>query len=238
VIPAISKGVIPAQRVLQSEALSLKRNERTAPFWLLVAALLLIRFALNRFHLQRIAQHSVLIRDLRFLELAHELWLKSEAFLRPRVAVSRNVAAPVSFNAGGIWILLPEDWPNWGEAKLRAVLAHEMSHVRRDDSAHLQFASLVTCIFWFHPLSWFLRLSAARVAGTDSRDSRIYGDCGCGWQSGKPLTCQRSPPTRKCGKGRGLAVGLSSDERKRESYTFPDRGAGPFPVRPKSQSQH
>ena len=172
VLPAISPAVAPAEPMPQSGALSLKRNERNSPSWvtiapvlyLLVAALLLVRFALSLLQLQRIAQNSELIRDAHFLELAHELWLKSEAFLRPRIVVSKRVSAPVSFNADGVWILLPEDWPTWGEAKLRAVLAHEMAHVRRDDSAHLQFASLVTCLFWFHPLSWFLRRQLAALA--------------------------------------------------------------------------
>ncbi len=182
VLPVASRDLTPSARGLQPGALSLRRDERNAPplvivasvVYLLLAALLLVRFARNLLQLQRIARNSELIRDPRFLELAHELWLKSGAFLRPRVAVSENVAAPVNFNADGVWILLPDDWPNWGEAKLRAFLAHEMAHVRRDDSAHLQFASLVTCLFWFHPLSWFLRRQLAALA-EEAGDEAVVG---------------------------------------------------------------
>ncbi|HEY1948399.1 MAG TPA: M56 family metallopeptidase [Bryobacteraceae bacterium] len=68
------------------------------------------------------------------------------------------------FDAGEIRILLPQSWQTWDEAKLRAVLTHEMAHVERGDSATLLLASFATCLFWFHPLSWFLRRQLSALA--------------------------------------------------------------------------
>ena len=172
VIPTVPQDRVRTKPVMRPQASVPMRSERNAPIWvivapalyLLVTLVLLARLALSLLQLRRIARHSELIRDLHFLELAHEIWLKSGAFLRPRVSVSENVSAPVTFNADDSWILLPQSWPEWSEAKLRAVLTHEMAHVRRNDSAHLQFASLMTCLFWFHPLSWFLRRQLAALA--------------------------------------------------------------------------
>jgi hypothetical protein len=48
--------------------------------------------------------------------------------------------------------------------KLRAVLTHETAHVKRGDSATLLLASFTTCLFWFHPLSWFLRRQLSALA--------------------------------------------------------------------------
>src|SRR6202034_3105750 len=41
-------------------------------------------------------------------------------------------------------------------AKLDAVLAHERSHVRRRDALVGVAAGLNKCLFWFHPLAWWL----------------------------------------------------------------------------------
>ncbi|HXJ43211.1 MAG TPA: M56 family metallopeptidase, partial [Bryobacteraceae bacterium] len=57
-------------------------------------------------------------------------------------------------------ILLPEDSLTWQPARRRAVLAHELAHVRRRDPAILFLAHTATVIYWFHPLCW---LAAARL---------------------------------------------------------------------------
>jgi len=57
-------------------------------------------------------------------------------------------------------ILLPEDASNWTPSRRRAVLAHELAHVRRHDPAILLAAHLATIVYWFHPLCW---LAAVRL---------------------------------------------------------------------------
>jgi outer membrane assembly lipoprotein YfiO len=54
-------------------------------------------------------------------------------------------------------ILLPEDAKRWDPQKLEAVLDHESEHVRRHDSLVAWLALLNRCIFWFHPVAWWLR---------------------------------------------------------------------------------
>jgi bla regulator protein BlaR1 len=41
--------------------------------------------------------------------------------------------------------------------QLRAVIAHELVHVRRRDNLTITLHMLVEAIFWFHPLVWFIR---------------------------------------------------------------------------------
>jgi TonB family protein len=57
-------------------------------------------------------------------------------------------------------ILLPEDASTWAPSRRRAVLAHELAHVRRRDPMILLAAHLATIVYWFHPLCW---LAAARL---------------------------------------------------------------------------
>jgi bla regulator protein blaR1 len=43
-------------------------------------------------------------------------------------------------------------------AQMRAIVAHEMCHVRRRDNLTFALHMLAETVFWFHPLVWFLRI--------------------------------------------------------------------------------
>jgi len=61
-------------------------------------------------------------------------------------------------------ILLPRGWREWDSAKLQAVLAHEEAHIRRADWAIGVVARINCCVFWFHPLAWWLKREVALLA--------------------------------------------------------------------------
>ena len=64
----------------------------------------------------------------------------------------------------GIWrpvLLLPEGIATrLTEEQLNAILAHELTHIRRRDNLTFALHMLVETIFWFHPLVWWI---AARL---------------------------------------------------------------------------
>lgn len=105
-------------------------------------------------------------------ELVHDAWLESGSFIRPRVRVSTEVHVPVAVESDAdVVILLPDSWKRWDETKLRLVMLHEMCHVKRNDPATTLLACFATCIFWFHPLAWFLKRRLASLA-EDAGDCR------------------------------------------------------------------
>ncbi len=77
-------------------------------------------------------------------------------------------------------IVLPEDWTEWSEDKLNAVLAHEAAHVRRRDTLSSFFAHLNRCVFWFHPLSWWLERRLALDAEQACDDAGVLAVGGSG----------------------------------------------------------
>ena len=81
-----------------------------------------------------------------------------------QVLESDRIAVPVTVGLLRPNVVLPSGWELWSEAKLRAVLAHEGAHVARRDPLVAGLASLNRCLFWFHPLAWWLRRTLALTA--------------------------------------------------------------------------
>ena len=60
-------------------------------------------------------------------------------------------------------VILPRDvMQALGPQQLRAVLAHEMCHVRRLDNLTAALHHIVAIIFWFHPLVWWIGANLLR----------------------------------------------------------------------------
>jgi GWxTD domain-containing protein len=70
-------------------------------------------------------------------------------------------------------ILLPIAWREWDAMKLRAVLAHEEEHVRGADWVFGIVARVNSCVFWFHPLAWWLKRAVAVLAEYACDDSAL-----------------------------------------------------------------
>ena len=51
-------------------------------------------------------------------------------------------------------VLVPEDAETWPEVQRRAVLTHELAHVKRHDCLTQALAHAACAVYWFHPLVW------------------------------------------------------------------------------------
>jgi hypothetical protein len=81
-----------------------------------------------------------------------------------RFRESSRISVPLTAGWFRPVILLPMDWREWDRAKLDAVLAHEGAHARRHDGLIAALAGINRCIFWFHPLAWWLERMLAFLA--------------------------------------------------------------------------
>ena len=77
---------------------------------------------------------------------------------------SSEVTVPVTVGVIRPVIVLPVAWNTWDSETLAAIVAHEVSHVRRHDAAIHFAAHLNRAIFWFHPLAWWLERKLAVTA--------------------------------------------------------------------------
>lgn len=73
-----------------------------------------------------------------------------------RFRESDSITVPLTIGWLQPQMLLPSNWRQWDRTKLDAVLAHEAAHARRRDGLVAGLAGINRCIFWFHPLAWWL----------------------------------------------------------------------------------
>lgn len=133
--------------------------------YLAISFLLFLRMAFGHWGLRKILRGSTPIPRLG-----------------PNVFESPPVVVPGSVGCFRARILLPRVWRDWDAAKLRAVLAHERTHLQRHDCLIHLVSHINICIFWFHPLAWWIKRELARlseeacddVAVSETKDKEEY----------------------------------------------------------------
>jgi beta-lactamase regulating signal transducer with metallopeptidase domain len=133
--------------------------------YILSVLILLVQLALGWKGTARIAKTSVEIDPAEVSKL-----MPSCAAL---IRESALVATPLTIGIFSQRIILPISWRNWPEEKLRAVLAHEFAHVQRRDFLIGFLAHLNRCLFWFHPLAWWLERTLAITAEHACDDAAV-----------------------------------------------------------------
>lgn len=97
------------------------------------------------------------VRTLRGLELAAGTFRTPLAILASSSEPGCRVLEPGVFGLLHPVLLWPAGISSQlDDAHLTAVLAHELSHVRRRDNITSALHILTATVFWFHPLVWFI----------------------------------------------------------------------------------
>jgi beta-lactamase regulating signal transducer with metallopeptidase domain len=101
-----------------------------------------------------VAIRSEPVDDARWATLAEEV-RRSLGIRRP-VRLLQNRSVPFL----GTWgilvprVLLPSDAEKWSDDRIRMVLAHELSHIKRLDWVVQVLADAARAIYWFNPIFW------------------------------------------------------------------------------------
>jgi beta-lactamase regulating signal transducer with metallopeptidase domain/HEAT repeat protein len=72
----------------------------------------------------------------------------------PRLLRSEDAKMPFACGVFAPTIVLPAECDNWSLDRRRAVLLHELAHVRRHDLIGHTLGRLACAVYWFHPLVW------------------------------------------------------------------------------------
>jgi HEAT repeat protein/beta-lactamase regulating signal transducer with metallopeptidase domain len=125
-----------------------------AGIWGLGTLLALARLAVGQWVVARIVRRSGLVADPQWhTELAaaaRQLGVTGRVGLR----CSGGAALPMSVGVLRPTVILPASAAGWTDARRRAVLVHELAHVKRRDLLTQLMARLACAAYWFHPLVW------------------------------------------------------------------------------------
>ena len=164
IVASVAAPVAPAASSLPAAAAASHARAWRWPAWqeaalaiyLLIAAVLLALLAFGYLFTRRLLRAS--IRTELGPEAIHE---------------STWISVPLTIGWARPKILLPAGWRDWHADKLAAVLAHERTHVRRADWAIALASGVNRCLFWFHPLAWWLERRLAALAEQASDDAAL-----------------------------------------------------------------
>lgn len=157
---------------------------RCRPWGRALAAVALVGTGVSLLHLlvglwgvHRCVRQSRPVDDPGLNDLLQELRESLGCRRRVELREAPELTTPATAGWRRVFVLLPDDWRSWDEPERRAVLAHELAHVCRDDYATGMVARLALALHFYHPLVHWLaaRLQLEQELAADALGARFAG---------------------------------------------------------------
>jgi hypothetical protein len=117
------------------------------------------------------------VDDTDMARLLEEVRASMGCRRRVEIRETPDLTAPATAGWWNAVILLPEDWRSWDGHERRAVFAHELAHVCRDDYFTGVVARVALALHFYHPLVHWLaaRLQVEQEVAADALGARFAG---------------------------------------------------------------
>ena len=172
--------------VQSSAAYSLTSSDIVYCVWLAIVSLVLMRYLLLRFKLLSMINRAQPIVEYPLVALANR-WRLNFWIKRPvHVIAEDKYLSPFTFFFKSPIIFIPRKiLATRNEELIESIIAHEMAHVKRQDSLWLLFQNVIQIIYFFNPLVWLVvrRLSGLRenicddmVLSAKQIEPEVYGN--------------------------------------------------------------
>ena len=122
--------------------------------WAVVVALIAASLGYSALVVRRIVNRA---RPLDSEDWLTPLWEVSDRLALdepPRLLRSEDAKMPFACGFLKATIVLPAECDGWSLDRRRAVLLHELAHVRRHDLVGHTLGRVACAVYWFHPLVW------------------------------------------------------------------------------------
>lgn len=169
VMPALTLALLPA--VDSIAAASPDPSDRAAPWWSALlylyaagVAALLLHSLLALLRIVVLNLQAGIVTDPLALRLRETILQDELSEVPVLLKQSSALSAPVSWGLLQPVIILPTDFVQWPEGKLRHVLLHEISHIQRLDWGSLIMGRFVCALYWYNPLVWLLTRRLSQLA--------------------------------------------------------------------------
>jgi len=139
--------------------------------WVIAGGVLLglVWLAAGFWGVARLGRSAEVVRDPEWLRMAQEA--SERLGLRRPVLLLRSRGAVMPATWGLLWpsVVLPSTADMWPADRRRAVLAHELAHVKRFDCLTQTLAQVACALLWWHPAVWYAarRLRVERERACD-----------------------------------------------------------------------
>jgi HEAT repeat protein len=140
--------------------------------WLVGVLFVLVRLGRDVFRIAMVTRRATTPRRGPLAELAREVAADLGVRQQVRLAISRELALPVSWGLRRPVVLLPAAARRWDAERRRVVLRHELAHVRRGDYAGYLLIELACAIHWPNPFAW-RAAHRARLEQEQACDDRV-----------------------------------------------------------------
>jgi hypothetical protein len=140
----------------------------------------LLRLGLGLWSVSGYRRRGRMIDDATLHDMLNALRVTVSCQQPIEVRESSDLSAPATVGWFRPLILLPADWRTWSEEERRAVLAHELAHIRRADYAAGLFARISLIVHFYHPLAYWLagRLQFQQELAADTLAASCVGGRG------------------------------------------------------------
>jgi beta-lactamase regulating signal transducer with metallopeptidase domain len=122
--------------------------------WALGAAGITFLIALSLYRTQRLARRGEPMSHAGVLAQVAEVSRRLQLPRPVTILHATDDAMPMTWGAFRPHVLVPASFPEWTGARRRAVLVHELAHVKRMDWVTQLMARLCCAIYWWNPLAW------------------------------------------------------------------------------------
>ena len=122
--------------------------------WMLGSAFFLFRMIWMSLRLHALVNRAVPVEAItlgsRLRWLCRDIGIDREVVL----LASSELDVPIAAGVLSPKIILSPQSSEWSETRRRAVLCHELAHVKRLDALTQLIAAVTSALYWFHPLVW------------------------------------------------------------------------------------
>jgi beta-lactamase regulating signal transducer with metallopeptidase domain len=122
--------------------------------WGAIAFALAVWLGYGALMVRRIVRNSNPLDTSDWLTPLYEVADRLELEEPPRLLGSSEAKMPFACGFLKPTIVLPSDCDTWSPDRRRAVLLHELAHVKRHDLVGHTLGRIVCAVYWFHPLVW------------------------------------------------------------------------------------
>ena len=145
--------------------------------WLTGAGVGLLRLLIGLWAVHLCRRRSRPVDDADLARLLDEVRTSMGCRRRVEIREAPDFTAPATAGWWNAVILLPEDWRSWDRQERRAVFAHELAHVCRDDYVTGIVARVALALHFYHPLVHWLaaRLQLEQELAADALGARFAG---------------------------------------------------------------